>query len=309
MKILFTGASSFTGMWFIKALAEAGHEVTSILLRPFEKYEGLRQSRVEIVKQHSVKIVEECPFGSEKFMGVIEEKKWDILCHHAAEVTNYKDDHFDYLNAVKKNTHNLQKVIETLKNSQCKKIVLTGSVFEQREGLGEELSAISPYGLSKGITSDIFAYYCKKNEITLKKFIIANPFGPYEEERFTTYLIKKWAKQEKATVSYPLYIRDNIPVSFLSILYRYFVEEKIDSCKITPSYFVESMSAFTQRFANEMSMRLSLKCEFNSIQQADYQEPMSRYGVDSCENIIWNEKSFWDKLAEYYQKFYISEVT
>ena len=27
MKILFTGASSFTGYWFVKTLAEAGHEV------------------------------------------------------------------------------------------------------------------------------------------------------------------------------------------------------------------------------------------------------------------------------------------
>ena len=30
MKILFTGASSFTGYWFIRELAAAGHEVTAI---------------------------------------------------------------------------------------------------------------------------------------------------------------------------------------------------------------------------------------------------------------------------------------
>jgi hypothetical protein len=27
MKILFTGASSFTGMWFVRELAAAGHDV------------------------------------------------------------------------------------------------------------------------------------------------------------------------------------------------------------------------------------------------------------------------------------------
>ena len=30
MKILFTGGSSFTGSWFIRELAAAGHEVTAI---------------------------------------------------------------------------------------------------------------------------------------------------------------------------------------------------------------------------------------------------------------------------------------
>ena len=36
MKILFTGASSFTGYWFVKELAERGHEVTALLRRPAE---------------------------------------------------------------------------------------------------------------------------------------------------------------------------------------------------------------------------------------------------------------------------------
>jgi UDP-glucose 4-epimerase len=29
MRVLFTGASSFSGLWFAKALAEAGHEVVA----------------------------------------------------------------------------------------------------------------------------------------------------------------------------------------------------------------------------------------------------------------------------------------
>ena len=33
MKILFTGGSSFTGMWFIRELAAAGHEVTAVFRR------------------------------------------------------------------------------------------------------------------------------------------------------------------------------------------------------------------------------------------------------------------------------------
>ncbi len=34
MKILFTGASSFTGFWFAKELAAAGHEVFAVFPPP-----------------------------------------------------------------------------------------------------------------------------------------------------------------------------------------------------------------------------------------------------------------------------------
>ena len=47
MRILFTGASSFTGVHFVQALAAGGHEVICPLRRSIEEYEGLRRQRVE----------------------------------------------------------------------------------------------------------------------------------------------------------------------------------------------------------------------------------------------------------------------
>ena len=38
MKILFTGGSSFTGFWFIRELAAAGHAVTAVFRRHAEEY-------------------------------------------------------------------------------------------------------------------------------------------------------------------------------------------------------------------------------------------------------------------------------
>ena len=38
MRILFTGGSSFTGYWFIKELAAAGHEVTATFQRQLDEY-------------------------------------------------------------------------------------------------------------------------------------------------------------------------------------------------------------------------------------------------------------------------------
>ena len=49
MKVLFTGASSFTGMWFVRELAKAGHTVVATFRRSAGAYadEG-RRRRVEL---------------------------------------------------------------------------------------------------------------------------------------------------------------------------------------------------------------------------------------------------------------------
>ena len=50
MKILFTGASSFTGMHFAKELAEQGHKVICPFLRPENAYIGIRRERIELLR-------------------------------------------------------------------------------------------------------------------------------------------------------------------------------------------------------------------------------------------------------------------
>ena len=101
-------------------------------------------------------------FGDEVFVTLIKEIHWDVLCHHGADVTNYKSPDFDVAGAVAKTTHQLPVVLDTLMSSGCSKIVLTGSVFENDEGAGSDnLRAFSPYGLSKAFTWQTFRYYAQ----------------------------------------------------------------------------------------------------------------------------------------------------
>ena len=46
MKILLTGASSFTGMWFARELAQAGHEVVATFQRAHDAYADERSESV-----------------------------------------------------------------------------------------------------------------------------------------------------------------------------------------------------------------------------------------------------------------------
>src|SRR5262249_30134199 len=154
MRILITGASSLSGMWFVQELIQAGHEVVTCFRKPLEQYEGLRRSRIEQLLPHCTPHFSGS-FGSDAFLQLIASRKqWDLFCHHAADVANYKSPDFDVASALANNTHNLKKVLHSFQARGCNRVLLTGSVFEQNEGAGSDLlRAVSPYGLSKGLTA------------------------------------------------------------------------------------------------------------------------------------------------------------
>ncbi|HEY4831865.1 MAG TPA: NAD(P)-dependent oxidoreductase [Waddliaceae bacterium] len=309
MKILFTGASSFTGMWFARELAKAGHNVTAAFLRPHENYHETRRQRVDEVTSYCQPMFN-CPFGTDPFLKLVKEHNWDMLCHHAADVTNYKSPDFDFAAALTANTKNIKQIIHLLKDKGCAKILLTGSLFEKNEGQGSDnLRAVSPYGLSKGLTTDVFEYFSAQFGMKLGKFVISNPFGPYEEPRFTTFLIRSWFDNTIPRVSFPDYIRDNIHVSLLAKAYVDFAHKLTNSPgleKQNPIGYQESQGEFTHRFADEMRKRLSIDCPFNLGIQKDFPEPKERLNTNQidCNKLSWNEQQAWDELAQYYLKEY-----
>jgi len=304
MRILFTGASSFTGFWFVRELAAAGHVVTAVF-RQRAYPDVLRHKRVALL-EGVCRPVYGCSFGDATFVELVAQA--DVLCHHAADVTNYKSADFNVTAAVENNTHNIAEVCAALKKAGAR-MVLTGSVFEQSEGAGSQgLPAFSPYGLSKGLTWEMFKYYAGAAGVALGKFVIPNPFGPHEEPRFTAYLIKCWQARKTAVVNTPAYVRDNVHVSLLAKAYRRFVEAVPAACvtRLNPSGYAESQGAFTQRFAAAMRSRLGWPCEVELKQQTEFAEPRVRINTDVLDagELGWDEAGAWDEIAAYYRKQY-----
>jgi nucleoside-diphosphate-sugar epimerase len=309
VKILLTGASSFTGMWFARELARAGHEVVATFRkRPEEYADDLRRRRVSMALE-VCRGVFGCSFGDPAFLDLVRRERWDLFCHHAADVTNYKSPDFDLVSALANNTRNAASVLEALKTGgQARpRLLVTGSVFENDEGAGSEgLPAFSPYGLSKGFTWQVFRYHAARTGLPLGKFVIPNPFGPYEDPRFTAYLIKSWFAGQTAAVNTPEYVRDNIHVSLLAKAYAKFAGDLPDRPgmhQIHPSGYPESQGAFALRFAKEMRPRLGLPCEVELKRQVNFQEPRVRINTDLIDgqSLGWDETRAWDEIAEYYK--------
>lgn len=305
MRVLLTGATSFTGHWFALELAERGHDVTVALWNPREHYNGVRQQRLERLAA-CCRIAVEAPFGGEAFLQLLNQP-WDLFCHHAAQTKDYRSEHFSPLAAVETNAHNIDEVCRRLQAGGCRKMLLTGSFFESGEGAGSDgLPAFSAYGLSKSLTADVFRFYARRYDMRLGKFVISNPFGPYEEPRFASYLAKNWLAGETPEVRTPCYVRDNIHVSLLAKSYALFAGQLSDEAgfeQVNPSGYVESQGDFAKRMCREMSTRWDLPCSVDLAEQTKFEEPRIRINTDAPDviSLRWDESSAWDALAEYYE--------
>jgi len=301
VKILLTGASSFTGFWFARALHTAGHHVVAGLRGERASYkEGVRGARVARLPEFA-----ECAyglrFGDTSFLDLCRHGSWDLLCHHAAEVRDYRSQDFDIPAALAANTRALPGVLRDMRGLAG--VVLTGSVFEPNEGAGTTpLAAFSPYGVSKALTAEVVRYWCENLRLPLGKFVIPNPFGPYEEPRFCSHLIRQWKAGTVAQVRTPSYVRDNIHADLLALAYTAFVASVPGGpafARLNPSGYVETQGAFAHRFAREIGERLGFECALELARQTDFPEPKVRINTDQLD-VPWDEAAAWDAVATYY---------
>lgn len=308
MKILLTGASSFTGFWFARALADAGHDLVMALPRALDDYEGTRRARVDDLLGIG-ETVFECDFGGERFMQTVTaQDRWDLLCHHASQVGDYKDPAFDIAGALASNTRNVDAILASMGERGCTRLIYTGSVFESGEGAGSEgLPAFSPYGLSKAVTSHVLADRARVHDMHYGKFVISNPFGPYEEPRFVAYLFRTWMAGETPVVRTPAYVRDNIHVTLLARAYADFAATLPGGggmSRVNPSGYIETQGCFARRVAEAMRPRLGLACGLECARQIEFGEPRIRISTDPTdpERLGWDESAAWDELASYYRQ-------
>jgi nucleoside-diphosphate-sugar epimerase len=263
----------------------------------------LRGERVARLKKAGVEIVPDAVFGSERFLELVSGHDFDVLCHHAAEVGDYRSPDFDITGAVTANTRGLRPILARMTARGTRRVVLTGSFFEAGEGTGSQpLVAFSPYAVSKALTAEIARYRCAEAGIPFDKFVIPHPFGPLEQPRLGAYLAKTWRSGGTVEIKTPAYTRDNIPVSLLAVAYAKFVSEggSQPGRKFNPSGYIEQQGAFVERIAREVAARTALACKVALARQTEFPEPLIRVNTDAASAYVpsWNESAAWDAYAE-----------
>ncbi len=299
MRILLTGASSLTGTWFAQALAAAGHEVTAVA-RGGTYTDPLRQARMERVGAVA-EIVPEAPFGSDPFVSLVKAGRFDLIALHGAEVGDYKSPDYDMAAAVASNTLNAEAVFAAAAGAR---VVITGSIFEPGEGQGTEpLVSFSPYGTAKALTGERLQATAAAAGCGVGKFVIANPFGPWEERKFQRLVMTRWSRGEAVHIDQALYVRDNVPVDLMALAYVGMAEGRYgDYCG--PSGYAGPVGAFFERMAAEVRARTGWACPLTLAAAQEFKEPEARISLTKLDRAAlgWSETGFWDAYADHYAR-------
>jgi nucleoside-diphosphate-sugar epimerase len=308
MHALFTGVSSFTGCWFVEALAEEGFVVEATCRRELGAYPPLAAERLARAGKVA-RLIEGCAFGDARFLAAIAATDpFDLLCHHGAETHGQGATGFGVDDAVAANTHRVEEVLDALLARGCRTILVTGSVLEADEGRSTPpAGAVTAYGLAKSLSWQILRYQAERRHMTIGKLTIPHPFGPLEKPGLTTTLARRWLEGRTPLVEQPHLVRDFVHVDLLAASYGRFARFLVGASathRLAPSGYVESVADFAERFAAAMRERLGLPCPIeHAAEPAQIEEPLVRCNCDPLVEQApgWHRERSWDRVAEWYK--------
>ncbi len=302
--ILLTGASAFSGLWIAEALAADGHFVLAPLLRNRDDYAGVRRERVARLCEIA-EVVFETPFATARFCNLIKDHRPDLMAHHAAQISNYREPEYDPLVGLLRNVEGLRIVTQALASSDARAIITTGTTFEAGEGGSDPVDlAVTRYGLSQSLTREVWRHETRWAGLTHGRFVIPAPFGVLEEGRLAWSLFQNWLADKPGLVRAPTCIRDNIPVPLLGQAYSRLVSRILEYGQsdviARPSGIVGTQGDFARLIAMEVENRLDLRCLVELNRSPDLSEPHSRINSEICIPKGWNSRQFWDSYIAYY---------
>ena len=275
MRLLFLGASSFTGYHFVNKISDnKQNKIYCTLTKNLNKYKSTRLERIKLLnKKKNIFFIKKVKFGDKKFIKLLSRKKFDIICLHHASTKNYNNDlKFNLNKSIKENTPNIRKVFSKIHNQTT--IIVTNTIYQKINE--KKYKAVNKYGISKSITYDKIKSICKEFDFKLKSIFITNPWGILEEKKLNYYLINNWLKDKKTFISHPNYIRDNIYIDKLTKYYLKILNSNSTKINYFPSGYCSTNKVFIEAFKIKFEKFFNKKVKIEYANNAKYSQPMSR---------------------------------
>ena len=311
-RILLTGASSFTGCWLAEALARRGASIVAPLRGTLTDGDRLRSWRIEKAARHA-RLVESAPLGSHRLLGIVErEGPFDLVFLHGAEVGNFRSIDYDPLEMTRRNTAGIDALLDALARQGCRRMVVTGSLFEADEGHGDgPRPAIGAYGLAKTLSWQAMRFAGERRGFAVGKVIIPHPFGPLEKPGLVSELMRHWMRGAPAPVRHMSRVRDFIPVQILASAQANFaltLPNLQGMFRLAPSGFAETVGSFATRLGDAVRPLVGSACALEcapcpSAAHADDDEPAERINGDGLVDPGAPEMpAIWASIVEFYTR-------
>ena len=192
-----------------------------------------------------------------------------------------------------------------LQKNGCHSIVVSSSIFAGNGPVTSGIVPFSGYGESKWRTDQLFSIACHQANLRCARFVIPNPFGPFDNPKLPLQMAKQWSQGLPLHIKTPLYIRDNIHVRLLAEHYASWIEALPQQPSYTtslPSGYVESVHQFSERVAKEIRLRTGWRCEIIVQKQEAFPQPRILHNTTSLlQSVHRNEVADWDALARWFQ--------
>ena len=270
MKVIFTGASSFTGVWFVYEMARRGVDVTTTFTRTPLEYDGLRGQRVRWARSLSTSFFG-TKFGDEQFLQMCEQAgPVDALCLHGAFTQGYAQSNFLLGHAVQENTRGAREVMEVLGRQGCRRLIWTGTYIESEFSGASHEHQHPLYGESKQRSREILAELCRELGWQMDCVILPHVYGPLQSGNWIDYLMRRWASDQVARVVMPSRVRDHAHVSLLARFYADILATTPEGGPIRihrPSGEILPVGAFAVQLSDEVSQRTGWDCrlQFDTV--------------------------------------------
>lgn len=302
MKILFLGASSFTGFHFVKKIStDKNFKIYCTLTKNFQNYYGLKKSRIEILKEKkNIYFLKKTLFGNNNFLKIIKQLNFDVICLHHANTKFYNDDNkFNKDKSIKTNTKNIDKIFKLLNKNT--KIIISNTIYQKNKT--KKNSSITKYGKSKEETYEIYKIFCNKYKLKYKSIFIPNPWGILEEKRMLFSMFDCWLNQKTFIVRFPRYVRDNIYVDKLKNIYFRVLKSQSKKKEYFPSGYCCSNKKFILAIKKKFEKFFQIKCSVKFLNYSNYSLPISRINSRKKKDRIIIKENL-NKYFLYYKKVF-----
>lgn len=296
--VAITGASSFTGAWLCRYLAENGFEVYGLLQRASNAYEGLQRLRIELVLHSACKIAYDLSSTDGSYLSWIEANRPQVWIHHHHHMTNFRNQLYDVETAKGECVEPLRALVECLKRNGCRHIIQSGSYLEP--DVSGQFATSLPYAQSKLEVWKTLASLTAEHGIKLSKIVIPNPIGPFENaDRLIPSLVRASLERTVFRLQNINSRAINLPVNLLCQSYVAAITnagiDKLTPEQWRPAVKPESTIVFVKRVMTDLiEQRLNIEpCRLAS----DIRE---RHGAnENSENFDYLDVD-WDNFWSWY---------